>query len=332
MLPYILEARFDFPQSSTFLLAIWIVFACLTGSFAQTSDETPTFEAQVDQVVVYAAVYDKQGRLVTGLDKSDFQLFEDRVEQTLTSFAQAEVPTTIGIVIDTSGSMRGRLSEVEQAVDLFLEYYRPFHELFLIRFDDEVILEQDFTRDPFDIREAVANAIGRGGTALYDAIYLGVEKASTGHEPKKVLLVFTDGEDKDSYYKPEELLEKVKEADCQVFLVAFLDEDLKDSGGGFFGAFRSQRKKLEELLREIASVSGGEAFFPESLQDLGPIFESVARELGNQYRLAYLSSNPARDGRWRRIDVQIKNAEERGLRVRARKGYYAPAPEAADPS
>ncbi|GAB4237759.1 MAG: hypothetical protein Kow00109_11900 [Acidobacteriota bacterium] len=298
-----------------------------------TSDEPPVFHTTVDQVVVYAAVYDQQGRLVTDLQQTDFQLFEDRVEQQLTSFAQTEVPTTLGIVIDSSGSMRDKLPQVEHAVDLFLNYYRPSNELFLIRFDDEIELEEDFTRDPDDIRDAVANLIARGGTALYDAIYLAVEKARTGHEPKKVLLVFTDGEDKDSYYRPEELLEKVKEADCQVFLVAFLDEELKRDGG-FFGVFRSERKRLQQLLEEIAAVSGGEAFFPEKLADLSPIFERVAQELGNQYRLAYLSSNQARDGSWRRIDVKVKNAKERGLRVRARKGYYAPGPSEAseDPS
>lgn len=326
-------------QVDGFRLGCLLLFALLAvhGQVWSQADDAdgkpPVFHVTVDQVVVYAAVYDQQGRLVTGLQQSDFQLFEDRVEQQLTSFAQTEVPTTLGIVIDSSGSMRDKLPQVEQAVDLFLNYHHPTNELFLIRFDDEVELEEDFTYNPDDIRDAVANLIARGGTALYDAIYLAVEKARTGHEPKKVLLVFTDGEDKDSYYRPEELLEKVKEADCQVFLVAFLDEELKQDRG-FFGVFRSERKKLQRPLEEIAAVSGGEAFFPEQLADLGPIFERVAQELGNQYRLAYLSSNPARDGSWRRIDVKVKNAKERGLKVRARKGYYAPGPRGTgdDPS
>jgi len=300
------------------------VLALVLGSgIAAGQDETPRFSTRVDQVVVYASVYDQSGNLATGLTQDDFLLLEDKVPQQLTSFAQIDIPTTIGIVLDSSGSMRSKMRTVEEAVNLFLDQNNPQNELFLVRFDDEVELEEDFTREAQDIRDTIGNIVVKGGTALYDAVYLAVEKARQGAEPKRVAVVFTDGEDKDSYYKHEELLEKIREEDVQVFIVAFLDKDLSEDKG-FFGVFKSQREKVQSEIRSLAEVTGGQAFFPETVASLNPVFESIAKELKNQYRLAYISSNAARDGAWRRIDVQVKDAKERGLRIRTRKGYYAP--------
>ncbi len=290
---------------------------------ASQEEGTPRYKAEVDQVVVYVAVYDDKGRLVAGLTSEDFTVLEDKVPQNLTGFARTEIPSTIGLVIDSSGSMRDKMTRVEQAVDLFLQQNNPQNELFFVRFDDEVELEEDFTRDPEDIRDALSNVVARGGTALWDAIYLAVDKAQEGSEPRKVLVVFTDGEDKDSYYKHEELLEKVREADAQVFIVAFLDEELSDRKG-FFGIFKSQRQKVQEQIVAAAEVTGGQAFFPEKVEDLAEAFAAIAKDLKNQYRLAYISSNPARDGKWRDIDVRVAKARELGLKVRAKKGYYGP--------
>lgn len=304
------------------LTALTALGAVFTEQNAQNS-KSPRFSAEVEQVVVYAAVYDEQGHLVSGLTKDDFTVLEDRIPQTLTSFQRAEVPSTIGIVLDSSGSMRSKMPTVEKAIDLFLSHNNPENELFFIRFDDEVTLEEDFTRDVDDIRDAISNVVVKGGTALYDAVYLAVNKAREGNEPKKVVLVFTDGEDKDSYYKQEELLKKVQELDTQVFIVAFLDKDLSDDKG-FFGLFKSQRAKVEQEISQIAETTGGKAFFPESVDELNPAFESIAFELKNQYQLAYISSQTEHNGAWRRIDVKVKNAQERGLKVRYKKGYYAP--------
>jgi Ca-activated chloride channel family protein len=286
-------------------------------------EDTPRFKAEVDQVVVYVAVYDDKGRMVAGLTPEDFTVLEDKVPQTLTGFARTEIPSTIGLVIDSSGSMRDKMHRVERAVDLFLQQNNPQNELFFVRFDDEVELEEDFTREPEDIRDALSNVVVRGGTALWDAIYLAVDKAQEGSEPRKVVVVFTDGEDKDSYFKHEELLAKVREADTQVFVVAFLDEELSDRKG-FFGIFKSQRQKVQDQIAAVAEVTGGQAFFPEKVEDLAQAFATIAKDLKNQYRLAYISSNKTRDGQWRNIDVQVAKAKELGLKVRAKKGYYAP--------
>lgn len=306
----------------TLLLTLFSLLASAGWAQEKSQSGTPRFRASVDQVVVYASVYDQEGRLVSGLKKSDFRIFEDRVEQEITGFAQAEVPSTIGIVLDTSGSMRDKMPMVEQAIDLFLSLNNEQNELFFIRFDDEVELEEDFTKEVADIQDAVNNVLVKGGTALYDAIYLSVDKAEQGGEPKKVIVVFTDGEDKDSYYTSDEVLEKVQESETQLFIVSFLDEDLSDDRG-FFGIFKSDKEKVTTTIEDMADVTGGRAFFPEQIGALNGIFEQIARELKNQYRISYISSNNTRDGAWRRIDVKVEEADEKDLKVRARKGYYA---------
>lgn len=286
------------------------------------AQSTPRFRTEVDQVVVYVSVYDEDSHLVSGLGKDEFTLFEDKLEQELTSFAQMDVPSTVGIVVDSSGSMRNKMTRVEEAMNLFLDQNNPENELFLVRFDDEVELEEDFTHEVEDIRDAIGNIVVRGGTALFDSIFLSIEKTRQGGQPRRVVVVFTDGEDKDSYYTHEELLEKVRESEAQIFIVAFLDSELSDKKS-FFGIFKSEKSKIEEQINEIADVTGGKAFFPKQVSELNPIFEAIAHDLKNQYRLAYISSNPENTGDWRRIDVEVESARERKLKVRAKKGYYA---------
>lgn len=285
-------------------------------------DKTPVFRAEVNQVIVYTSVYDSNSQLVSGLAKEDFLVYEDKVEQEIVSFSQTDIPSSIGIVLDSSGSMRNKIGKVEQALDLFLSFDNSQNELFLIRFDDEVELEEDFTRDVEDIRYAISNVIVKGGTALYDAIHLSAEKVEEGNEPRKILLVFTDGEDKDSYYELEELIDKVEETDCIIFIVAFLDEELSEDKG-FFGIFKSKKQEVRDKIASITDSTGGKAFFPREIGELGPIFQQIGVELKNQYRISYIPTNNAKDGAWRRIDVRIKNAEARGLKVRAKKGYFS---------
>ena len=171
--------------------------------------------------MLYASVYDKDSTLVADLKKEDFTIFEDRIQQEVTYFGQDDVPSTLGVVIDSSGSMRDKFDLVNEATRLFLSKNNPENELFFVAFKDEVRLEQNFTRDVEDIYDALDNVIISGGTALYDAIYLAVDKALQGNEPKKTVIVFTDGEDKDSYYSHQELIEKVEESDVQLCIVAF---------------------------------------------------------------------------------------------------------------
>ena len=309
-----------------------VLFMCLLAlqwtalpsfSQGQSSGRRPAqFRTEVDQVVLYSTVYDQDNNLVSGLQQEEFTIYEDKVEQEITYFGQDDVPSTVGIVIDSSGSMRDKFDLVTDATHLFLSMNNPENELFFISFKSEVRLEEDFTQDVEDIYDALDNVIVSGGTALYDAIHLAVEKAGEGSELKKNVVVFTDGEDKDSYYSHEELLEKVEESDVQLYIVSFLDKDLPTSGG-FFGIFKSAREKIQQAIRTIPENTGGEAFFPDQIEELSEIFRSIAYELRHQYRLAYISSNPVKDGTWRRTDIVLKDAHQKGFKVRAKKGYYA---------
>ena len=311
----------DFTSSKQVVLSVSLLAFCLTLGYAQQG--TPAqFRTAVEQIVLYASVYDKDSILVENLEKEDFTIYEDRIQQEVTYFGRDDVPSTVGVVIDSSGSMRDKFDLVNEATRLFLSKNNPENELFFVAFKDEVRLEQNFTRDVEDIYDALDNVIISGGTALYDAIYLAVDKALQGNEPKKTVIVFTDGEDKDSYYSHQELIEKVEESDVQLYIVAFLDSDLSKSGG-FFGVFKSAREKIQQKIRDIPKSTGGEAFFPDEISQLNEVFHSIAYELRNQYRLSYVSSNTTRDGTWRRTDVVVKDAKERGLKVRAKKGYFA---------
>ena len=311
----------DCISSRYVVFSVFLWALCSTLGFTQQG--TPAqFRTEVEQIVLYSSVYDKNSTLVSDLEKEDFIIYEDKVQQEITYFGRDDVPSTLGVVIDSSGSMRDKFDLVNEATRLFLSKNNPENQLFLVAFKDQVRLEQDFTRDVDDIYDALDNVIISGGTALYDAIYLAVDQARQGSESKKTVIVFTDGEDKDSYYSHEDLIEKVQESDVQLYIVAFLDSDLSQ-GGGFFGIFKSEREKTQQKIQDIPQSTGGEAFFPDQIYQLNDVFHSIAYELRNQYRLAYVSSNPTRDGTWRRTDVIVKDAKKKGLKVRAKKGYFA---------
>jgi Ca-activated chloride channel family protein len=311
----------DLISSKQVVLSAFLLALCSTLGYAQQG--TPAqFRTQVEQIVIYASVYDKDSILVADLEQEDFMIYEEKIQQEITYFGRDDVPSSVGVVIDSSGSMRDKFDLVNEATRLFLSKNNPENELFFVAFKGEVKLEQDFTRDVEDIYDALDNVIISGGTALYDAIYLAVDKVQKGNEAKKSIIVFTDGEDKDSYYSHEELIEKVEESDVQLYIVAFLDSDLSKRGG-FFGVFKSEKDGVQQKIQDIPQSTGGEAFFPDDISQLNDIFHSIAYELRNQYRLAYISSNPARDGTWRRTDVVVKDAKTRGLKVRAKKGYFA---------
>ncbi len=285
--------------------------------------QTPKFKANVEQVVVYATVHDSLGQLVSNLQQNDFNLFENKILQNITYFGLDDIPSTIGIVMDNSGSMRGKKHLVDKATQLFLETNNPANELFLLAFNSKVRIDENFTRDIEDIQDSLFNQMVGGGTALYDAIFLAVDHASHGSEPKKIVIVFTDGEDKDSYYTLEEVVEKVEESFVQVFLIALLSQDLSDDRG-LFGVFRSKRDKVSKSMVNIAESTGGKAYFPKQATELKEIFKEIGYELRTQYRLAFVSNikEKVNENGWRSLQVELVNAQQRGLRVRARAGYY----------
>jgi VWFA-related protein len=281
-----------------------------------------TIGVNVDLVVLHTSVYDKTGHFVGGLKKEAFKLFEDGVSQNITSFSQEDVPVSLGILLDTSGSMRRKIDLVTKSALAFVKASNPEDQVFLIGFNEAAELLEDYTSDLDLIADALDNIIVTGGTALYDAIYLGVQKAQAGAKPKRAIVVISDGEDKDSYYKLEELVAKVQESDVQVYCVGFM-EPTPDKG--LFGRFsKSGPEKARDALKRISEETGGKSYFPEKIPEIQSIVAEIAHELRNQYSIGFFSSNPARDGSWRRVRVILEGAANSGYLVRARTGYFAP--------
>jgi len=276
----------------------------------------------VDLVVVHTSVIDKNGQFVSGLKKENFKVFEDGVGQSIASFSREDVPVTLGIVLDTSGSMRSKFDNVTKAALAFIRAGNPDDEAFLIGFNDEVELLEDFNNDIDTITDSLNNTVVTGGTALWDAIYLSVQKAQSGSKPKKAIIVITDGEDRDSYYKLDEMVAKVQESDVQVYSVGFLNQ-VPDKG--LFGHWsKSEPEKAHDALERISGETGAKAFFPKDVSEIHTIVSQIAYELRNQYSISYFSSNNARDGTWRRIRVTLESPTASNLRVRCRLGYFAP--------
>lgn len=281
-----------------------------------------TIGVNVDLVVVHTSVIDKSGHFVGGLKKENFTVYEDGVAQTISAFGQEDVPVSLGIILDTSGSMRHKIDLVNKAALAFIRASNPEDQVFLVGFNDQVELLEDFTNDIEAISDSLDNIIVTGGTALYDAIYLGVQKSQTGSKPKKAIIVITDGEDRDSYYKLDELVAKVQESDVQIYSVGFLNP-VPDKG--LFGKWsKSVPEKAHDALARISEETGAKAFFPKKPEELGAIVAEIAHELRNQYSVGYLSTNTARDGSYRRVKIVLDSANATKYVPRYRRGYTAP--------
>jgi len=288
-------------------------------------DRGYTIGVNVDLVLMYTSAFDKSGHFVGGLKKENFKVYEDSIAQSITSFTQEDVPVSMGILMDLSGSMRGKIDQVTKAALAFIRASNPEDQVFLIGFNDEVELLQDFTSDVDEIADSLDNTVVVGGTALYDAIYLGVQKAHTGKRAKKAIIVITDGEDRDSYYKLDELVEKVQESDVQVFCIGFLNAP---PDKGLFGHWsKSLPEKAHDALMRISEETGGKAFFPDKVTDIHSIVSEIANELRNQYSIGYLSSNAVRDGSFRRVKIELAGSDPSSTYLRYRRGYFAPKGE-----
>jgi Ca-activated chloride channel homolog len=273
------------------------------------------FNVDVDLVMMYTSAFDSAGRFVAGLKPERFKVYEDGVEQKISSFAQEDVPVTMGILLDLSGSMRSTMDQVNKAALAFIRVGNPEDQVFLVGFNDEAELLQDFTSDIDEIQDSLDNAVVSGGTVLYDAIYLGVEKAHSGNKAKKAIVAITDGEDRDSSYSLDELVTKVQESDVQVFCVGFLKDQAKKRG--------STSKKAYDALTRISEETGGKAFFPKQIDEIHNIVAEIAGELRSQYSIGYFSSNLARDGSFRRVKISLSENKAQDINLRYRRGYFA---------
>ena len=264
---------------------------------------------------------------VPGLQEDNFRVFEDKVEQKLSVFKQEDVPVSFGLVVDNSGSMRDKRPQVNAAALTFVKTSNPQDEGFVVNFNDDYYLdtEHDFTSDLNEMKTALERIDARGSTALYDAVIGSLDHLKKGSRDKKVILVVTDGEDNASRHSLENTVEQAQRNDAVIYAVGvFSDDDIKHN--------HRAMKKARSALTQLANATGGLAFFPEDANDTEAICTQIAHDIRNQYTLAYYSTNAARDGSFRSVQVEVIPPRGSGkLSVRTRAGYYASrAPSSGD--
>jgi Ca-activated chloride channel homolog len=287
-------------------------------------NNSPQFKVDVNLVELPVSVLDSHGDTVEGLTQQNFQVLEDNTPQEITLFKHEDIPISLGLVIDSSGSMRNKKEKVHSAALSFVRESNPDDETFVVAFSDEAYLQQDFTGSLGDLVDALDDLDPRLETAMYDAIYLSVDHVKKGKLNKKALLVISDGEDTASKWGFNKVLQHVQEAKgVTIFTVGILDEN--DRSGGLFGLGRSPQKKAREGLKEIAEVSGGQAFFPKSIDEITDICKKLARDLRNQYTIGYSPKNDKLDSTWRTIKVNLVNPPRSAgkTKLTTRTGYFA---------
>ena len=274
-----------------------------------------TLTRDVDEVVLACTVVDQDGHLVQDLNREDFHVFEDNAPQQIVAYSHSDVPISLGILVDNSGSMRDKRAAVNTAALDLVRASNPQDEAFIVNFSDEAFLDQDFTSDISKLRSGLSHIESRGGTALYDAVVASADELSQGaRRSKQVLLIITDGEDNASTLNLEQTVRRVQNLGGPVIYsigLLFGDEDRGQE------AHRARR-----ALQLLSDETGGLAFFPKSLADVDVIAGEVARDIRNQYTIGYHSSKPARLGGYRTVRVEARAAHHNKLYVRTRTGYY----------
>jgi len=283
-----------------------------------------TINVDVNLVVLHATVVDKKGRMVNDLKSADFQVYEDGTPQKLSVFSHADIPVTMGIVIDDSGSMREKRQAVNAAALTFVKTSNPQDQAFVVNFNDVYYLDTpgDFASNIEDLKSALEKIDSRGGTALYDAVFASLDHVKLGNRDKKVLLVITDGEDNASRYSFDELLRYAQKSDAVIYTIGLLGSE---EPGGLFKVHGHSAHQAAKYLEKLADVTGGEAYTPRSLDDVQSTCEQIAHDIRNQYTLAYYPTNARKDGTFRNVRVDAFSSGNRAkLAVRTRPGYYAP--------
>jgi VWFA-related protein len=284
------------------------------------ADILPKGNIRIDTtlVLIPVTVTDPLNRFVTGLEKDNFRLFEDKIEQQIAQFSSEDAPLSVGVIFDCSGSMGSKLEKSRQAVAQFFKTANPEDEFFLVEFNDRADLVIKFTTALEEIQNRLTFTQSKGKTALLDAVYLGLHEMKHAKNPRKALLIISDGGDNNSRYTETEVKNLVREADVQIYAM------------GIFEPSATRSRTTEEmggpsLLSEIAEQTGGRHFPVENLNELPNIAEKIGIELRNQYIIGYSPKNQERNGKYRR--VQVKLVQPRGLpplRAFWRLGYYAP--------
>lgn len=281
----------------------------------------PRSNIRVDStlVLIPVTVTDPLNRFVTGLEKENFKLTEDKLLQDITQFSSEDAPLSVGVVFDCSGSMGNKLEKSRQAVAQFFKLANPDDEFFLVQFNDSANLIQPFTRNLEEIQNKLAFTQSKGRTALLDAVYMALHEMKKAKNPRKALLLISDGGDNSSRYSEAEIKTLVKEADVQIYAIG-----IYESAGG--RSRTPEETSGPAMLTEIAEQTGGRQYQVDNLNELPDVAAKIGVELRNQYIIGYSPKNLSRDGKYRK--VQVKLVQPHGmplLRPFWKQGYYAPA-------
>lgn len=299
-------------------------------------DDSEPIVIETEFVNLFVRVIDRNNRSIGNISKEDFKVYENNVLQKIEIFDRAEVPTNYGLVIDNSGSLRHQLDKVIEASKILVETNRPNDETTVIRFvsSDKVEVVQDFTNKKSDINDALDNLYVEGGqTAIIDAVYLAAEKVDEyerSRDPndrkRRALILVSDGEDRSSYYKEQQLFELLRESDVQIYVIGFVNELTKD--GGFIS--KSPQEKAKSFLTRLATETGGKVYFPNSVSELNTIAQDISRELRTQYILSYYPTDAAKDGSFKNIKVTVNDGPNKEKRIAVtRTGRKAGSPTGA---
>ncbi len=310
------------PRLSGSVLAVALLSLTLVAA-AVWAQEQPVFHSDTRLVVAHTTVSDKSGHLVTTLPQDAFTVYENGVVQPIKVFRREDVPVSLGLIIDNSGSMRDKRAKVEAAALALVKESNPQDEVFIVNFNDEAFLDnphgKSFTNDIKEMEEALTRIDSRGGTAMRDAIRMSIDHLKEkAHKDKKVLVVVTDGNDNASVVSLENLVKASQQSEVLIYGIGLLGEEE-----------RREAQRAQRALRSLANATGGEVFFPKDAGEVDKIAHQVAKDIRNQYTIEYTPTNTAMDGTFRQIKITAKAPGN--PTVRTRSGYYA-TPDQAGPS
>jgi len=306
------------------LISVFVLLAVMTVSgqdagrpVPRPNEQTPAFSSAAELVAVHVTVTDRRGAYVTGLLRDAFRVVEDGTPQRIDVFSGEDSPVTVGLLVDSSGSMRQDRDRVIAAATAFAERSHPNDEIFGLAFNELVRAalpaSAPFTNDPRVFRVALAAAMGAlGRTAMYDAIRSGLTYVAKGSHPRRVLILVGDGGDNASIATFDQVLKEAQASNAAIYTVGVIDPLEREADPG--------------LLRRLAQATGGASYFPRHVNEVEDVLREIARDIRHSYTLGYVSSNTARDGGFRRIRVTVSDPIRRSLVVRARDGYRAGGP------
>ncbi|MCU1233915.1 MAG: von Willebrand factor, type [Candidatus Solibacter sp.] len=298
----------------SFILCLFTAGIILAQQPPPTPDAPTVFHTDTRIVVCHTTVVDKNGHLITTLPKSAFTVFENKIRQDIRKFKSEDVPVSLGLVIDNSGSMRNKLDKVKAAALALVQASNHDDEVFIVNFNDTAYLDnpkdKDFTNDIGELEDALKRIDARGGTAMRDAIQMSIDHLKKGHRDKKVLVVITDGNDNSSVVNMERIMKSAHQSDVLIYGVGLLTEEEHREAG-----------RARKALNDLAEATGGKTFFPKDVSEVDAIAHQVAHDIRSQYTIEYSPTNAAMDGTFRAIKIAVRASGNPS--VRTRSGYYA---------